>query len=166
MKLLREPKCRTCGHALLIDNEMNLYNCPLIGKILSGNCECKTGQYEYVGSKKSQKPKKKQKYNNKHTWVDGLCFDSQLEANRYGQLKMLQRAGAIRGFCRQPEFTLVDGNEGQRAITYKADFIVFNFEGSFTIEDTKGYETEQWKRTYKMFKDRHPELEISVLREV
>ena len=153
--------CRTCGIALAIDTELNLYHCQLTGKTLSGNCECQTGKYKPGETKK---PKKKQKYNNKHTWVDGLCFDSQLEANRYGQLKMLMRAGAIRGFCRQPEFVLIDGNEGQRAITYKADFIVFTFEGSFTIEDTKGYETEQWKRTYKMFKDRYPELEISVLK--
>ena len=155
--------CRTCGIALTIDNELNLYHCQITGRTLSGNCECQTGKYK---PDKPRKPKKKQKYNSKHVWVDGLCFDSQLEANRYGQLKMLMRAGAIRGFCRQPEFILVEGNEGQRAITYKADFIVFNFEGSVTIEDTKGYETEQWKRTYKMFKDRYPELEISVLKEV
>lgn len=109
---------------------------------------------------------KKPKYNNTHTWADGICFDSQMEAERYGQLKMLQRAGTIKGFCRQPEFVLVEGNEQQRAITYKADFIVFNLDGSATIEDTKGYETEQWKRTYKMFKDRYPELEISILKEV
>jgi len=154
--------CKNCGIALLIDNELNLYHCQITGKTLSGNCECQTGKYK---PDKPRKPKK-QKYHNKHTWVDGICFDSQLEANRYGQLKMLQRAGTIKGFCRQPEFVLVDGNESQRAITYKADFIVFNLDGTVTIEDTKGYETEQWKRTYKMFKDRYPQLEISVLKEV
>jgi hypothetical protein len=109
---------------------------------------------------------KKPKYNNTHTWADGICFDSQMEAERYGQLKMLQRAGTIKGFCRQPEFVLVEGNEQQRAITYKADFIVFNLDGTVTVEDTKGYESEQWKRTHKMFKAKYPEIEISVLREV
>jgi len=154
--------CKNCGIALLIDNELNLYHCQITGKTLSGNCECQTGKYK---PDKPRKPKK-QKYHNKHTWVDGICFDSQLEANRYGQLKMLQRAGTIKGFCRQPEFVLVDGNEGQRAITYKADFIIFNLDGTVTIEDTKGYETEQWKRTYKKFKDRYPNLELSILKEV
>jgi hypothetical protein len=155
--------CRTCGNSITIDTELNLYQCQLTGRTLSGNCQCQTGQY-VAGT--AEKPKKKQKYNNKHTWVDGLCFDSKLEANRYGQLKMLQRAGTIKGFCRQPEFVLVEGNEGQRAITYKADFIVFNLDGTATIEDTKGYESEQWKRTHKMFKAKYPEIEISVLREV
>ena len=112
-----------------------------------------------------EKPKKA-KYNNRHTWVDGICFDSQLEARQYGQLKLLMRAGTIKGFCRQPEFILVEGNEGQRAITYKADFIVFNLDGTVTVEDTKGYESEQWKRTYKMFKAKYPQIEISVLKEV
>jgi hypothetical protein len=154
--------CRTCGIALTIDNELNLYQCQITGRTLSGNCECQTGKYK---PDKPRKPKK-QKYHNKHTWVDGICFDSQLEANRYGQLKMLQRAGTIRGFCRQPEFVLVDGNEGQRAITYKADFIVFNLDGTATVEDTKGYESEQWKRTYKLFKAKYPQIEISVLKEV
>jgi hypothetical protein len=157
--------CRNCGQARTIDIECNLYQCKLTERILSGNCECQTGQFVTGTADKIEKVKKA-KYNNKHVWVDGLCFDSQLEANRYGQLKMLQRAGTIKGFCRQPEFVLVEGNEQQRAITYKADFIVFNLDGSVTVEDTKGYETEQWKRTYKMFKAKYPDIEISVLREV
>ena len=155
--------CRTCGNATTIDTELNLYNCQLTGRTLSGNCKCQTGQY---AEGQAVKPKKKAKYNNKHVWCDGLCFDSQMECNRYGQLKMLMRAGTIKGFCRQPEFVLVEGNEGQLAITYSPDFIVFNLDGSATIEDTKGYESEQWKRTYKMFKAKYPKLEISVLREV
>jgi hypothetical protein len=155
--------CRNCGQARAIDIEYNLYHCKLTGRTLSGNCECQTGQF-VTGT--AEKAHKKTKYNNHHTWVDGICFDSRLEANRYGQLKMLQRAGTIKGFCRQPEFILVEGNAEQRAITYKADFIVFNLDGSVTVEDTKGYESEQWKRTYKMFKAKYPEIEISVLKEV
>jgi hypothetical protein len=154
--------CRTCEQATTIDTELNLYQCQLTGRTLSGNCECQTGQYTEGKAKKV----KKAKHNNKHTWVDGLCFDSQFEANRYGQLKLLMRAGTIKGFCRQPEFVLVEGNESQRAITYKADFIVFNNDGTVTVEDTKGYESEQWKRTYKMFKAKYPDIEISVLKEV
>jgi hypothetical protein len=154
--------CRNCGQARTIDIECNLYQCKLTERILSGNCECQTGQYIEGKVEKV----KKAKYNNKHTWVDGICFDSQMEANRYGQLKMLQRAGTIKGFARQPEFVLVEGNEQQRAITYKADFIVFNLDGSVTVEDTKGYESEQWKRTYKMFRAKYPNVEISILKEV
>jgi hypothetical protein len=155
--------CRSCGRAEILDIELNLYRCKWTNKIISGNCECQTGQFA-TGT--AEKAHKKPKYNNKHTWIDGICFDSQLEARRYGQLKLLQRAGMIKGFCRQPEFVLVEGNEQQLAITYKADFIVFNLNRTVTVEDTKGYESEQWKRTYKMFKAKYPQIEISVLKEV
>jgi hypothetical protein len=156
--------CRACGNSIIIDMETNIYKCKLTGRTVSGNCECQTGQFTTGTAETAHK--KKPKYHNKHTWVDGLCFDSQMEADRYGQLKMLQRAGTIKGFCRQPEFVLTEGNEEQRAITYKADFIVFNLDGSVTVEDVKGYESQQWERTFKMFKAKHPNIEISVLKEV
>ena len=157
--------CRNCGTARTIDMECNLYQCKLTDKILSGNCECQTGQFR-TGKAENAHKVKKPKYNNHHTLADGILFDSQMEADRYCQLKMLKNAGVIKGFCRQPEFILVEGNSEQRAITYKADFIVFNNDGTLFIEDTKGYESEQWKRTYKMFKAKYPEIEISVLKEV
>jgi hypothetical protein len=156
--------CRTCRQAIAIDTELNLYQCKLTGRTLSGNCECQTGQY--ITGTAAKVEKKRSKYKNKHTHVDGILFDSQMEADRYCQLKMLKNAGVILGYCRQPEFILVEGNNEQRAITYKADFIVFNADGSVTIEDTKGYESDQWKRTYKMFKAKYPDIEISVLKEV
>jgi hypothetical protein len=156
--------CRNCNQARTIDIECNLYQCKLTERILSGNCECQTGQFKTGTAEKAHK--KKPKHGNKYTHVDGILFQSRLEANRYSQLKLLQRAGTIKGFCRQPEFVLVEGNESQLAITYKSDFIVFNLDGSVTVEDTKGYESEQWKRTYKMFKAKYPQIEISVLKEV
>ena len=90
--------CRNCGQARAIDIECNLYQCKLTGRTVSGNCECQTGQFA-TGTAETAHKAKKAKYGNKHTWVDGLCFDSQMEADRYGQLKMLQRAGTIKGFC-------------------------------------------------------------------
>jgi len=105
-----------------------------------------------------EKPKKKQKYKNRHTWVDGICFHSQKEADRYGELQLLLMTGEIIGFCRQPEFVLIEGDEKDRAITYSADFIVFYPDGTVEIEDTKGYEPEQWKRTWKMFRHKYPGL--------
>ena len=108
---------------------------------------------ERAGKKTArQEPKKKTKYNSKKTWADGICFDSQKEAGMYQDLKTLQAAGEIKGFCRQPEFILIDGNEERRAITYRADFVVFRDNGTTQIIDVKGYEPQQWKRTEKMFK--------------
>ena len=108
------------------------------------------------------KPEKRAKYNNKKTWVDGVCFDSQKESQYYGQLKLLMQAKAIKGFCLQPQFILVEGNEAERAITYKADFIVFHNDGHTEIVDVKGFESAQWKRTFKQFRLKYPELKLEI----
>lgn len=127
-------------------------------------------QYQEYLRKKGQqvdKPKaKKQKYNSKGTWHDGIFFRSQLECKRYCQLKMLFNAGEIAGFILQPEFILQEGNPDNRAITYKADFLILNKDGTYTVEDTKGYESATWKRTYKQFKLRYPEIDLKILKEV
>lgn len=113
------------------------------------------------------KPKeKKQKYSNKGIWYDGLFFRSQLECKRYCQLKILFNAGEIAGYVLQPQFVLQEGNEANKAITYSADFLILNKDGTYEVEDTKGYESEQWKRTYKQFKLRYPGIELKVLKEV
>jgi len=111
-----------------------------------------------------QKSKKKSKYNNKKAWVDGICFDSNKEADYYSVLKTLHKAGEIKGFCRQPEFVLVEGNSKDRAITYKADFIVFHNDGRAEVIDVKGYESEQWKRTFKQFRLKYPDMELKVIK--
>lgn len=90
-------------------------------------------QYQEYLKKRGIQPAKrpsKAKYHSHHTWIDGICFDSQSEANYYNSLKLLMRAGAIKGFCRQPSFVLVEGNEKERAIIYSADFIIFKLDGS------------------------------------
>lgn len=109
------------------------------------------------------KKQKKSKYNAHRIKVDGICFDSQKEANYYEELKLQLRAGVIKGFCRQPQFILVEGNIKERAITYSADFIIFHLDGTAEIIDTKGYEPQQWQRTYKMFRIKYPDLKLKVV---
>lgn len=127
-------------------------------------------QYEEYLKKRGQKiekPKvKEQKYRNKGVWHDGLYFRSQLECQRYCQLKILFYAGEIAGFITQPQFILQEGNEDNRAITYTADFLILNHDGSYSVEDTKGYESQQWKKTYKQFKLRYPGVVLKILKEV
>lgn len=110
------------------------------------------------------KPKKKGKYNAKITHIDGICFRSQKEANYYIELKLRLQAGDIKAFCLQPKFVLVEGNEQDQAITYSADFIVFNNDGTADIVDTKGYESAAWERTYKMFRLKYPNIELQVVK--
>ena len=109
-------------------------------------------------------PEKRPKYRNRRVRVDGILFDSQLEADYYSDLKLQLKMGTIRGFCRQPEFVLQEGFGDIRPITYKPDFIVFYLDGSYEIVDTKGFETQEFKRTRKLFKARFPRLELKIER--
>ena len=68
-----------------------------------------------------QKPKNK--YSSQKTWIDGICFDSKKEADYYCQLKLLTRAGEIKGFCRQARFVVTEGvGSIERGTEYVADF--------------------------------------------
>lgn len=97
------------------------------------------------------------KYGNRKVTVDGIEFDSQKEARRYCELKLLQRAGRISELQLQREFELIPAQyetfprfgkngrrlqDGKRCIekscTYKADF-AYKENGQLVVEDTKGY---------------------------
>ncbi|HYE82671.1 MAG TPA: DUF1064 domain-containing protein [Clostridia bacterium] len=108
--------------------------------------------------------KKRPKYGNKIVYIDGNMFRSMKEAARYGELKLLKLAGEILGFILQPKFILEEGSEKQQPITYSADFLVIYPGMICEVEDTKGYESEQWNRTYKLFKKRYPGIELKVIK--
>ena len=118
-------------------------------------------------AKQATPPKgKKQKYNNKGVWRDGIYFRSQLELQRYCQLKLLFYAKEIAGIILQPSFILQEGNEENKGIIYTADFMILNNDGTYTVEDTKGFESQQWNRTYKQFKLRYPKIDLKIVKEV
>lgn len=94
------------------------------------------------------------KYRAKKASVDGIEFDSRKEANRYCELKLLQRAGKIQNLELQKAFELIPaqreadtiGKRGgvikgkviEKAVFYRADF-VYTENGETVIEDVKGY---------------------------
>ena len=91
---------------------------------------------------------KKHKYNAKKTVVDEIVFDSEAEANRYGKLKLLQKAKKIGKIILQYEFDLGAG------ITYKCDFLYIDFElKQFVVEDVKGVKTPEYKLKKKLLKE-------------
>ena len=98
-------------------------------------------QYKEYKKNKS----KRSKYGSIKTSVDGQKFDSVKEANYYNDLKMRLLAGDIKGFCLQPTFILAPG------LKYKADFIVFNLDGTTEIVDTKGFRTKEYIAKKKVF---------------
>ena len=96
----------------------------------------------------------KNKFNAKKTECLGILLDSKWEAERYGQLVMLQRANHIRDLKTQVRFDIVI-NE-QKVCTYVADFTYYeiNQDGSeeFIVEDAKGLETAVFRLKKKLMK--------------
>ena len=88
---------------------------------------------------------RKSKYGNTWTEVDGIKFQSKLEAKRWGQLQLLLKAGQITKIERQRRFHLVAG------IYYVADFVVTYPDGKQVIEDVKGVETDVFVIKRKLF---------------
>lgn len=84
---------------------------------------------------------KPSKYRNVKTVVDGETFDSRKEADRWAQLKILERAGIIHNLRRQVSYRLEIA--GQLICTYRADF-VYNEAGCEIIEDSKGMKTKDF----------------------
>lgn len=112
--------------------------------------------------------KGKSKYRNQKTIVDGINFDSKKEAEYYLQLKLLKAAGEIKDFGIQPKYELQPkfskNGVNHRAITYIADFIIENNDGTTDIVDIKGVETEVFKIKKKLFEYMYPDLSLKVIK--
>jgi hypothetical protein len=116
------------------------------------------------------------KYNSRKAVVDGITFDSGREAERYAQLKLLQKAGKISGLSMQVRFDLLPAQfeetcgefytKGQKkglpkrgkciekAVTYIADF-VYCENGRMIVEDAKGCRTKDYIIKRKLFRWRY-----------
>lgn len=79
------------------------------------------------------------KYRNTPTTLGGLRFASKAEAKRYGQLLLLERAGAITGITTQPRFPLSVNTVALGA--YVADFS-YHENGILVVEDVKSKATK------------------------
>lgn len=66
--------------------------------------------------------------------VDGIVFASGKEAKRYGDLKLLERAGEITHLELQPSFPVLI--KGQTFCIYTADF-AYREKGYWIVEDVK-----------------------------
>lgn len=84
------------------------------------------------------------KYKNEKTQVDGVWFDSKREARRYGELKLLERAGEIRNLRLQVVYDLVV--YGRLVCRYRADFVYEDRRLGWAevVEDAKGCRTEAY----------------------
>lgn len=113
------------------------------------------------------------KLGNVKVTVDGIEFDSQREANRYCELRILERAGKITDLRRQVKYELIPGyyedkptggvyvrgpKKGEPKVKrvcvelpvhYVADF-VYKERGREVVEDAKGYRDPE-SAVYKVF---------------
>lgn len=99
------------------------------------------------------------KFKAKQTELDGIKFDSKLEAKYYADLKLRTRIGQIVFFLRQVPFYL-PGN-----VKYVCDFQEFHSDGSVHFVDVKGMETESFKAKKRMVESLYP-IEIEIVKRV
>ncbi|MDR1138331.1 MAG: DUF1064 domain-containing protein [Clostridiales bacterium] len=78
----------------------------------------------------------------------GAVFDSKREYNRWCELRLLERCGAIKGLTRQVKFELLPKGK-YRAVTYVADFVYMD-SGKQVVEDAKGVKTKEYIIKKKM----------------
>lgn len=92
------------------------------------------------------------KYGNIKTKTsDGIKHDSRKEANRWCELKLLERAGKITDLQRQVKYELIPKQDGERACYYVADFVYHDVDANKkVVEDTKGVKTEVYKIKKKL----------------
>lgn len=110
---------------------------------------------------------KQPKYRNKKVTVDGIEFDSIKEANRYAELKLLERAGKIKHLQMQVKFVVIPSQyefyerygkkgkrlkDGQRLLEKECVYIAdFQYQdahtGRIVVEDVKSQATKK-KESY------------------
>ncbi len=95
------------------------------------------------------------KYHSRKVTIDGIRFDSQREASRWQQLKLLQKAGRISELERQVKYVLVpsqrdeSGKVIEKQLAYVADFR-YKQGGRTVVEDSKGYRTAEYRIKRKL----------------
>lgn len=107
--------------------------------------------------------KKKSKFNNLRTPCrQGHMHRSIKESDWCNAYEVDRKTKKIKKYDVEVPFVLMKGfnykGERVRDITYRADFVVKNLDGSTEIVDTKGVQTrvfkDKWKMMKKKFKDR------------
>ena len=96
-----------------------------------------------------------------HT-ADGI-FDSQMEYDRWRELKLYEMAGVISDLRRQVPYELIPAQYEtagkrkkcvERACVYKADF-VYKQDGEEVVEDCKGVRTDEYKIKRKLMLEKY-----------
>jgi len=90
----------------------------------------------------------KNKYHAKPQVVDGLRYDSGMEGQRASELALLLKAKAIKDWKRQITLPLYFYFKEYKICSYRIDFVVYEKDGSITLEEVKGMETYEWRNKW------------------
>ena len=129
----------------------------------------KDAQAQVMAKMAVQEVKKRSKYGNRKVVRDGIKFDSEREAARFTELKVLRAMGKIRDLRLQANFTLVEGyttikGERIKPMVYRADFVYEratepDCNGTVhwlrEVEDAKGAKTKDYLLKKKLMQDKY-----------
>lgn len=108
-------------------------------------------------------PDKQNKYRNQNITIDRHTFPSMKEANRYCELKILEKAGKISKLKLQPVFiicpSVVFNGRKLAARKYIADFM-YTENGKKIVEDVKGKLTQTYVLKRSLFLSQYPEYDF------
>lgn len=105
------------------------------------------------------KPRKWNKFRAVKTYVDGIKFDSMLEAGRYEQLRLLEMSGDIKDLEIQKQFSL--SVNGRQVCVIIPDFVYWE-KDEFVIEDAKGVITDVFRIKWKLMQILYPNFEYRI----
>jgi len=100
------------------------------------------------------------KFSAQKTEIDGIIFASKAEANRYAQLKLMERAKAITDLKIQPGYLLQVN--GKVIGTYRPDFS-YQDGKRIVVEDVKGIITPEASLRMRVFMAAYPEIELRIV---
>ena len=135
---------------------------------MQGRKEANLNWYRYKGNKYNAK--KTEAID--HETGEQITIDSQAEAKRYEELKILLKIGEIKDLKRQVRFLLTEevrepdtvGARGGihkgklilRASSYVADFVYTDVSsGERVVEDAKGFKTKEYELKKKMMYEKY-----------
>lgn len=114
--------------------------------------------------------RKRSKYGNTRSTVDGVTFDSQREVNRYCELKLMEAAGLITNLRAHPPALIIepkakDGRRTLRAVKYHPDFDYDELVVGHVVEDVKATVTRTavFQLKWRLLKGRFPNITFRIV---
>ena len=135
-----------------IDIDLLMYTCPIC-------------HYRFFQNPKS-------KFQSVECVVDGIKFQSRLEARRYTQLKQMEQEGVIHNLVLQPRFLIQErfkdpySGKVYQPIRYIGDFMYTDQTGQKIVEDTKGFATDTFRLKFKLVIHKYPEIKFVLLKKI